>query len=101
MTIATKIGMFTIEPNTNGGTTIYKNGIKVCVATDIPYWDKDSLIDAIESHKELVLEKTKDEMSFITKDNVKDALVRIADVLGKDERGFYASRLKQCINKMK
>lgn len=101
MTIATKLGTFTIVPKDTKGTYIYKNGILVCVADNIPYWDKDGLVEAIETHKELVLEKIGNEMLFITKDNVKQALERVAEVLGKDEKGFYASRLKQCINKLK
>ena len=101
MTIATKLGTFTITPKDTKGTYIYKNGILVCVVDNIPYWDKDGLVEAIETHKELVLEKIGNEFLFITKDNVKQALERVAEVLGKDEKGFYASRLKQCINKLK
>lgn len=100
MTIATKLGTFTIVPKDTEITYIYKNGILVCVV-DIPYWNKDKLVKAIETHKELVLEKIGNEFLFITKDNVKQTLERVAEVLGKDEKGFYASRLKQCINKLK
>ena len=101
MTIVTSLGTFTITPKDTKGTYIYKNGILVCVANDIPYWDKDKLVKGIETHKEFVLAKTGNEFLFITKDNVKAALERAAEVLGKDEKGFYASRLKQCINKLK
>lgn len=100
MTIVTSLGTFTITPKDTENTYIYKNSVLVCVV-DIPYWDKDKLVKAIETHKELVLAKTENEMLFITKDNVKAALERVAEVLGKDEKGFYASRLKQCINKLK
>ena len=100
MMIITSLGTFTITPKDTESTYIYKNGILVCVV-DIPYWNKDKLVKAIETHKELVLTKTENEMLFITKDNVKAALERVAEVLGKDEKGFYASRLKQCINKLK
>ena len=97
MTIVTKLGTFNVVPKDKIGSYIYKNGVLVCTANNIPYWNKDELVKALETHKELVLEKTKNEMAFITKDNVKAALERVAEVLGKDEKGFYASRLKQCI----
>lgn len=100
MTIVTSLGTFTISPKDTENTYIYKNGILVSVV-DIPYWNKDELVKAIETHKELVLAKTENQMLFITKDNVKQALERVAEVLGKDEKGFYSSRLKQCINKLK
>lgn len=101
MTIVTSLGAFTIVPKDKIGSYIYKNGVLICTANNIPYWNKDELVKAIETHKELVLEKAGNEMLFITKNNVKDALQRVAEVLGKDEKGFYASRLKQCLNKLK
>ena len=61
-----------------------------------------TIIELIETHKALFEDTdTENTLNYITKDNVKMVLERVAEVLGKDEKGFYASRLKQCINKLK
>jgi len=95
--ITTKFGVFEVSPN-GDKTTIFKDSNKVCDVF-IQWWDKDKIVKYIESHKELF--DNVDVMSFIDRTNVKEVLQRVNEVLGKEEKGFYSSRIKQCINRLK
>lgn len=101
--IVTKHGTFFVNPNGNGVTLYYyHSGKRVCGISNVNWWDKDTITELIETHKALFEDTdTENTLNYITKDNVKEVLERVAEVLGKDEKGFYASRLKQCINKLK
>ena len=103
-TISTRIGEFNVVENNSGnGSIIFKNGKKVC-ETDIVWWDKDNLVRAIEANHVLIEEKLKEieNAPLVTKENALECLEGLVSVLSdKKDKGFYTSRLKQCINKLK
>ena len=63
------------------------------------------LENAIEQHSELIEQRIEERVNkrnvTITKENAQQVLEQLMQVLGNDEKGFYSSRLKQCINKLK
>ena len=102
-TIFTKVGNFEVSNNGNG-STIYKDGCKVA-ETPIAWWNKDELVKAIEENKVPIEEKLKENAVkrnkvVVTKENAVECLNGLLNVLGNEEKGFYSSRLKQCINKL-
>ena len=104
-TISTKFGNFNVVENKkgNGSIILTTDGKKVC-ETDIVWWDKDNLVRAIEANHVLIEEKLKEieNAPLVTKENALECLEGLVSVLGdKKDKGFYTSRLKQCINKLK
>ena len=67
--------------------------------------DCDLLENAIEQHSELIEQRIEERVNkrnvTITKENAQQVLEQLMQVLGNEEKGFYSSRLKQCINKLK
>ena len=60
----------------------------------------------LEKNIELIEERLEERVNnkknvTITKDNALQVLEQLAQVLGNEEKGFYSSRLKQCMNKLK
>lgn len=100
--IVTKYGVYNVVKNDKGTTDIMKDGKKVC-DTEIQWWDKDSLVNAIEEHHELFSLKEEQNKILVTKENAKECVEGLIKVLGtdKESKGFYTSRLKQILNKMK
>ena len=104
-TISTRVGNFNVVENKsgNGSIILSMDGKKVC-ETDIVWWDKDALVSAIESNHVLIEEKLKEieNTPLVTKENAMECLEGLVNVLGESKnKGFYTSRLKQCINKLK
>ena len=99
-TIFTKVGNFEVSKNGNG-STIYKDGWKVA-ETSIAWWNKDELVKVIEENSALIEEMMakRDNKVVVTKENAVECLNGLLNVFGKEEKGFYASRLTQCINKL-
>ena len=99
-TIFTKVGNFEVSNNGSKGSTIYKDGYKVA-ETPIAWWNVDELVKAIEENGDLINERmAKRNKVVVTKENAVECLNALLKVLGKEEKGFYASRLTQCINKL-
>ena len=95
-TIATRIGTFEIK-NVNGRmTSLFKNGHKVVDIT-IPWWDRDRLVNAIESHHTLIEDSIKE---IDGGNNAVELVDKLIDILGQQEKGFYLSRLKQIKNRL-
>ena len=103
--IVTKVGTFDVIEK-NNGTIVCKNGKELTNLPDVKPWDKDAIIDAIETDavrlNKLSLETTN---SNIPPENVVDVLTHIYEMLNsnikdKQTKGFVTSRLKQIINKL-
>lgn len=95
-TIATRIGTFEVK-NINGRmTSLFKNGHKIADIT-IPWWDRDRLVNAIESNHTLIEDNIKD---FDGDNNAVELVDKLIDILGQQEKGFYLSRLKQIKNRL-
>lgn len=102
--IETRVGTFEVI-NKNSKAVVCKNG-KALATLDCMYWDKDSIIRAIESNGE-ELNKTASMVGTgnITSENIIPALTHICGLLNdtiedKQTKGFVTSRLKQVINKL-
>lgn len=102
-TIATKYGVFGVEDNNNGGTKIYAGSNKVAEFPKLNWWDADKVQDAIEMNIELIKhnQEKQSESVSVTRDNAVEILEKLTSVLAKENNGFYSSRLKQCINKLR
>lgn len=104
-TIATKYGTFNVTDNGNGGVALYLGEKKVFDHNEIAWWNTDAILTALDKNKEVVLKKISEGetniLDNINLTNAVDVMERLVDVFGNSEKGFYASRLKQCINKMK
>jgi len=102
--IETRVGTFEVI-NKNGFAVVCKNG-KALATLDCMYWDKDSIIRAIESNgEELNKAAAKVGTGNITSENVIPTLNYICDMLSdtiedNKTKGFVTSRLKQVINKL-
>lgn len=101
--IDTKYGSFEIVDNGNGGTSLFIGKAKICEFPKVAWWNVDGLLTAIEQHHEVIEERIKERVvEFeITRENVADVLVSLIDFFGNEQKGFYASRLHQCLNKLK
>ena len=103
--IVTKVGTFDVMEK-DGKTIVCKNGKALANLPDVNPWDKDAIIDAIESNgEELNKLAGKTANGNITPENVVSALEHIYGLLqetieDKQTKGFVASRLKQVINKL-
>jgi hypothetical protein len=116
-TITTKYGTFNVTDNGKNGTIICIGDVKIA---DLPntslyvkiaefpkvsWWDWDSLEKAIGENIGLIEKRIEERVNrtdvAITKDNALQVLEQLAQVLGNEQKGFYSSRLKQCMNKLK
>ena len=102
--IETRVGTFDVI-NKNGKAVVCKNG-KALVTLECMYWDKDSIINAIEANGDRLNELAgKTANGNITPENIIPALTHICGLLNdtiedKQTKGFVTSRLKQVINKL-
>ena len=104
-TITTKYGTFNVTDNGKNGTIISVKNVKIAEFSNVSWWNWDSLENAIEQNIEIIEKRIEECFNkknvTITKDNALQVLEQLAQVLGNEEKGFYSSRLKQCINKLK
>ena len=102
--ITTKYGVFEVSDNGNGGANLYVGGVKVCEFPKVAWWNKDAIENGIEQHHELIEKRIKerdtDNGVNVTRDNAKEVIGQLINVFGKEKNGFFASRLKQCYNKI-
>ena len=104
-TITTKYGTFNVSNNGKNGTIISIGDVKIMEFSNVSWWDWDSLENTIASDHEEIEKRIKERINNcninITKENALQVLQQLYDVLGNEEKGFYSSRLKQCMNKLK
>ena len=104
-TITTKYGTFNVTDNGKNGTIICIGNVKIAEFPTVSWWDFDSLEKAIGENIDLIERRIEERVNgtnvSITKNNALQVLEQLTQVLGNEEKGFYASRLKQCINKLK
>lgn len=99
--IQTKYGVFGVEDNGNGGAKLYVGNNKVMEFPKLNWWNSDSLNDAIELNIETIRNNEKKQRNVFSKEDAINTLEELTKVLGNEGKGFYSSRLKQCINKLK
>lgn len=99
--INTKYGSFEIMDNGNGGTSLFIGKAKICEFPKVAWWNLDALHTAIEQHHEVIEKRVNERVKEVevTKENAAEVLAQLIEVFGNDQKGFYASRLKQCLNK--
>lgn len=98
--IQTKYGSFGVGDNGNSGAELYVGNTKVMEFPKVKWWDADSLMDVIEKNIELI-RKNEEKRKALTRSDAISTLEELAKVLGNEDKGFYSSRLKQCINRLK
>lgn len=104
MTIVTKFGEFEVNTNGANGCILTKGDIKIAEFPKVAWWDKDGIEKGLEDNAELIGQRIEERVkknNNISRENVTETLEEVLKVLGKEKNGFYASRLKQCINKLK
>ena len=104
MTIVTKYGEFEVSTNNANGCILTKDDAKIAEFPKVAWWDKDGIEKGLDDNAELIEQRIKERVgkkNVITRENVTETLEEVLKVLGKEKNGFYASRLKQCINKLK
>ena len=104
-TIQTKYGEFNAVDNNNGGVSLFVNDKKIIEFPNVAWWNLDAIENAIEKNIELINKHIEERANRtnvnITKDNALQVLEQLTQVLGNEQKGFYSSHLKQCINKLK
>lgn len=104
-TITTRYGTFNVTDNGKYGTILSIGNVTIAQFPNISWWNRDLLENAIEQHSELIEQRIEERVNkrnvTITKENAQQVLEQLMQVLGNEEKGFYSSRLKQCINKLK
>ena len=102
-TITTKYGTFNVTDNGKNGTIICIGNVKIAEFPKVSWWDLDSLEKTIEENIDLIEKRIEECMNIpkVTRDNAAEVLKQLISVLGNEQKGFYSSRLKQCINKLK
>ena len=104
-TITTRYGTFNVTDNGKYGTILSIGNVTIAQFPNISWWNRDLLENAIEQHSELIEQRIEERVNkrnvTITKENAEQVLEQLMQVLGNEEKGFYSSRLKQCINKLK
>lgn len=103
--IRTKYGTFGIEQS-NNGTSLFVGETKVIEFPKVNWWDTDTILSKVEKNKDLIVKRVGEAANNATpkveRENVETILKDVLDVLGKeDEKGFYKSRIKSVINKLK
>ena len=98
--IRTKYGTFGVEQS-NNGTSLFVGETKVIEFPKVNWWDTDTILNKVEKNKRIG-EAANNVTPKVERDNVETVLKEVLDVLGKeDEKGFYKSRIKSVINKLK
>lgn len=103
--IVTRVGTFDVIEK-DGKTIVCKNGKALANLPDVNPWDKDAIVEAIETNgKQLSELASKTANGNITTENIVPALTHICGLLNdsiedKQVKGFVTSRLKQVINKL-
>ena len=104
-TITTKYGTFNVTDNGKNGAIISIGNVKIAEFTKVSWWDFDLLEVAIGKNIGLIEKRIEERVNrtdvTITKDNALQVLEQLAQVLGNEQKGFYSSRLKQCMNRLK
>ena len=104
-TITTKYGTFNVTDNGKNGTIICIGNVEIAEFTKVSWWDFDLLEKAIGENIGLIEKRIEERVNrtdvTITKDNALQVLEQLVQVLGNEEKGFYSSRLKQCMNRLK
>lgn len=99
--ITTKYGVFEVINNGNGGASLYVEETKICEFPKVHWADKDAIDKAVEQHHEVIEKRIKERVNVkVTRENAAEVVTQLIDVLGNENKGFYASRLKQCLNKL-
>jgi hypothetical protein len=100
--ITTKYGTFEIVNNENGGTSLFIGKAKICEFPKVAWWNLDAIETAIEQHHEVIEKRVNERVNEVdvTRENAPEVVARLIEVLGNEGKGFYASRLKQCLNKL-
>jgi len=101
--IQTKYGEFNAVDNNNGGVSLFIGDKKIIEFPNVAWWNLDGIENAIEKNIELINKRIEEHMNTleVTRDNAAEVLERLINVLGNEQKGFYSSRLKQCLNKLK
>lgn len=108
-TIKTDIALFTVYPNSDNRCTLSYNDHELMVFPNTYWWDKDGILAEVEENRDSLLESinavmSNDQMHIpapkVTMDNAKEILMELKELLKDEEKGFYSSRLQQCINKL-
>lgn len=101
--ITTKYGTFNVTDNGKNGAIISIGNVKIAEFPKVSWWDFDSLEKAIGENIDLIEKRIEEHMNTrkVTRDNALQVLEQLAQVLGNEEKGFYSSRLKQCMNRLK
>ena len=102
-TITTKYGTFNVTDNGKNGVIISIGNVKIAEFPNVSWWNWDSLENAIEQNIDLIEKRIQGHSHAlqVTRDNAACVLEQLISVLGNEQKGFYSSRLKQCINKLK
>lgn len=101
-TIVTKYGTFNIANtfNGNGSAVMSDKGGVLLTFPKTPWWDLDNLQRKIGENIDILNARLKESSLEVSRKNAAEVLQRLVGVLGGEEKGFYASRLKQCLNKL-
>lgn len=100
--ITTKYGTFEIVDNGNGGTSLYIGEVKICEFPKVGWWNLDAIETAIEQHHEVISKRVEERSKEVkvTRENAVEVIGQLIEVLGNENKNFYASRLKACLNKL-
>ncbi len=98
----TNLGTFTIQDNGNGGSVILMGNAKICEFPKVAWWNLDAIEKGLDEHRDLILKRIEErvEEPKVTRENALAVIDKLSEVLGNEEKGFYASRLRQIRNKM-
>lgn len=102
--LITKHGVFQVCNNGSNGASIFVANVKVAEFPNVSWWNVDSLENAIEQNIDLIKKRIEERVygkTELTKENASEVLERLVEVLGDEDKGFYKSRLNQCINRLK
>ena len=101
--IQTKYGEFNAVDNNNGGVALFVGDKKIIEFPNVAWWNLDAIENAIEKNIELINKRIDERLNTleVTRDNAAEVLEQLINVLGNEQKGFYSSRLKQCLNKLK
>ena len=101
--IQTKYGEFNAVDNGNGGTSLFVGDVKICEFPNVAWWNLDAIEKNIEKNIELINKRIEERVNTleVTRDNAANVLEQLINVLGNEQKGFYSSRLKQSLNKLK
>ncbi len=100
--INTKYGSFEVVDNGNGGASLYINDVKICEFPKVAWWNVDAIEKGLEEHKELIQKRIEERVKEVnvTRENAVEVISQIMEVMKDETKGFYASRLRQCLNKL-